>query len=276
MTEMTMARLDEWMIILYAVSLVFYFTDYVKRNTYLHYCAVFLFAVVFIMQTTTIVSSIVQNSRLPIYTLLDGVYIVAWLLLLVSLLFYTFHSYNLILFVMNVIAFIFMTIHTFGVAQRASSRVSEMLISELLLVHIVFAFIAYVAFAFAFAFAILYLLVYRLLKKKIWTKQFDRYPSLHQTTLGMKRSIYAGIPLLFISLLFGLQWAQVALDEWSMIDPKIWMSFLVVGVYSGLVYLKKIDRLRANDFAWSVIIAFLFVLVNFFVASQWSSFHYWM
>lgn len=276
MTEMTMARLDEWMIILYAMSLVFYFMDYAKRNTVIHRIALFLFTVVFIMQTTTIVYVVWETGQWPIYSLLDGVYVVAWLLLLVSLLIYLFHTQNISFFVMNIVGFLFMTLYVFAKIKQSSTSISDALISDLLTVHISFALLSYVAFALAFVFAALYLIVYHLLKKKVWTKQFNRYPSLHQTTLGMKWSMYAGLPLLIISILLGIQWANVVFERWTIIDTKVIGSFIVVLFYTVILYLKKRDILRANDFAWAVIIAYFVVLANLFFASQWSSFHYWL
>ena len=36
MTDITMTRLHEWMVVLYAVSLVFYFIDYLNKDKIAH------------------------------------------------------------------------------------------------------------------------------------------------------------------------------------------------------------------------------------------------
>lgn len=169
-----------------------------------------------------------------------------------------------------------MTIHTFTPTQIDKSPVGESLISELLFIHITFAILSYAAFAMSFVFAILYLLVYKVLKKKKWTKQFGRLPSLQQSLSGMKASIYTGIPVLFISLVLGIQWATVALDDWMITDMKIIGSFLVIILYSLVLFLQRRGRLTANDFAWANVFAFLFVIVNFFLGSRLSQFHFWI
>lgn len=169
-----------------------------------------------------------------------------------------------------------MTIHTFAPMQIAQSPIGDTLVSELLFIHITFAILSYTAFAMSFVFAVLYLLVYKILKKKKWTKQFGRLPSLHQTTTGMKASIYTGIPLLLVSLILGMQWAQVALDEWSFFDMKIVGSFILLGVYGFVLFMRRSGKLTGNDFAWANIFAFLFVIINFFLASKLSAFHFWI
>ena len=71
-----------------------------------------------------------------------------------------FTKSSYVVFFLNVIGFIFMTIHTFAPTQIEQSPVGEALISELLFIHITFAILSYAAFAMSFVFAILYLTRY--------------------------------------------------------------------------------------------------------------------
>ena len=187
-----------------------------------------------------------------------------------------FYKVAHVVFFLNVIGFCFMTIHAFAPTQIAQSPIGETLVSELLFIHITFAILSYAAFSMSFVFAILYLLVYNILKKKKWSKQFSRLPSLHQTTIGMKASIYTGIPLLLVSLVLGMQWAQVALDEWSFFDMKIIGSFILLAIYSIVLFSQRSGKLTGNDFAWSNVFAFIFIIINFFFASKLSAFHFWV
>ncbi|MBF4500844.1 cytochrome c biogenesis protein CcsA [Savagea sp. SN6] len=276
MTEMTLVRLEELMVVLYAVSLVFYFIDYLKRDRLAHRYAFVLLAIVYFLQTINLFWAVLATSRIPIYSLFDSVYLIAWILISISLILHASHKYSFFIFFINIIGFIFMTIHTFGPTRIAESTIRETLISELLIIHITFAILAYVAFAIGLIFAVLYLLLYSLLKQKKWSKQFDRYPSLHQTMMGMKITTYVGIPLLFVSLTLGVQWANIMLNDWSILDFKIISSFFLLMVYGVILYLHKIDKLRANDYAWANVFAFLLVIINFFLASRLSHFHYWL
>ena len=117
---------------------------------------------------------IVETKRFPILSLFEGIYFYAWLLLTVSILLHLFSKPSYVVFFLNVIGFIFMTIHTFAPTQIKQSPIGDALISELLFIHITFAILSYVAFAMSFVFAILYLLLYKILKKTemvetIWT-----------------------------------------------------------------------------------------------------------
>ncbi|MFJ7936419.1 cytochrome c biogenesis protein CcsA [Sporosarcina sp. NPDC096371] len=276
MADMTMARLHEVMVILYAVSLVFYFIDYLNKDAIAHRSAFWVLSVVYVLQTIFLVSFMIEAKRFPILSLFEGIYFYAWLLITLSIILHLFYKIDHVVFFLNVIGFCFMTIHTFAPMQIAQSPIGESLVSELLFIHITFAILSYAAFSMSFVFAILYLLVYKILKKKKWSKQFNRLPSLYQTSTGMIASIYTGIPLLLVSLILGVQWAQVALDVWSFFDMKIIGSFFLLAIYGLVLFLQRSGKLTGNDFAWANIFAFLFVIINFFLASKLSAFHFWI
>jgi HemX protein len=275
MADITMARLHEAMVILYAVSLVFYFIDYLYKEKKASRIAMSLLGVVWLLQTIFLVLYIVETQRFPILTLFEGIYFYAWLLVTLSIVLRIFYRFDFAVFFINIIGFIFMTIHTFAPVQIERSPVGESLVSELLLIHITFAILSYVAFSLSFVFSALHLVLYRLLKKKKWTKQWSNLPSLGQTESGMTISILVGISLLFVSLVLGLQWAYISLDHFSLLDMKIVGSFVLLIVYSGVLYKHRKGTLNGATYAWAHLYAFLLLLVNFFLGSRLSEFHFW-
>ncbi|QTD41556.1 cytochrome c biogenesis protein CcsA [Sporosarcina sp. Te-1] len=276
MAEMTMARFHEFVVILYAVSLVFYFIDYLNKDTVAHRSAFWILSLVYVLQTGYLIFHMIETKRFPILSLFEGIYFFSWLLITLSIILHLIYKVGFAVFFLNVIGFIFMTIYTFAPFQIEQSPIGDSLISELLFIHVTFAILSYAAFAISLVFAILYLLVYKVLKKKKWTKQFARFPSLHQSTIGMKAAIFTGIPLLLISLILGMQWATVALEHWTFMDVKILGSFFLILLYSLVLFLQKSGKLTANDFAWANVFAFLFVIINFFLGSKLSQFHFWI
>lgn len=276
MTSIILSRLHEWMVILYAVSLVFYFIDYLNRDRLAHRSALSLLMLVFTMQTFTLIYVVVETKRFPVFSLFEGIYVYAWLLIAMSIVLYLFTKLGYAAFFLNIIGFIFMTIHTFAPMQIKQSTIGEALISELLFIHITFAILSYVAFAMSFVCAVLYLILYRSLKRKKWTKQFGRLPSLQQTATGMKTGILIGMPFLFVSLILGIQWAYIVLEEWSVFDPKIIGSFLLLVIYGFVLYGIQTGKLTGNNHIWANIFAFLFVIINFFLGSTLSEFHLWV
>ncbi|MDN3449154.1 cytochrome c biogenesis protein CcsA [Planococcus sp. APC 3906] len=275
MADITMARLHEAMVILYAVSLVFYFFDYLYKEKRASRIAMTLLGVVWLLQTVFLTLYIIETQRFPILTLFEGIYFYAWLLVTLSLVLRIFYRFDFAVFFINIIGFIFMTIHTFAPVQIERSPVGEALVSELLLIHITFAILSYVAFSLSFVFSALHMVLYRLLKKKKWTKQWSNLPSLGQTEKGMTISILTGISLLFVSLVLGLQWAYISLEQFSLLDVKIIGSFILLIVYSILLYRHRKGSLNGSSYAMAHIYAFLLLLVNFFLGSRLSEFHFW-
>ncbi|GKV68811.1 protein HemX [Sporosarcina sp. NCCP-2716] len=276
MADMTIARLQEAMLVLYAVSLIFYFIDFLNKDRRSQTAAFWMTVTVFVLQTGFLLRAAYMTGQLPVLSLYDGVYFFAWILIVLSLGIQLKYRTSYAGFFLNVIAFSFMTIHIFAPVQAAGAGVATALVSELLFIHITFAILSYAAFAMAFVFAILYLLVYNLLKKKKWTAQFSRLPSLQHALTGMKSAIYTGIPVLLVSLILGVQWAYMALDDWNVFDVKIVGSFLLLVVYSVLLVLNRRGRLQAADFAWANVIAFVLIIINFFLGSKLSQFHFWL
>ncbi|MBK3493460.1 cytochrome c biogenesis protein CcsA [Viridibacillus sp. YIM B01967] len=275
MADLTMARLHEAMVVLYAISLVFYFIDYLNKDAKAHRVAFWLLSIVWMLQSVFLVLYIVETHRFPILSLFEGIYFYAWLLITISILLHCVYRVDLPVFFINVIGFIFMTIHTFAPTQIAQSPVGEALSSELLFIHITFAILSYVAFSLSFVFSTLYLILYNVLKKKKWTKQWTRLPSLQQTESGMTASLLTGIPLLLISLILGLQWAYLILDNLSVFDVKIIGSFISLLVYCFIIYGNRKGKLHTTSYAWAHVYAFLFVIINFFLGSKLSNFHLW-
>jgi len=273
--DLTMARLHEGMVILYAISLVFYFIDYLDKDSKAHRIAFWLLSTVWILQTIFLILYIVETKRFPILTLFEGIYFYAWLLITLSIVLHLTYRVMVPVFFLNVIGFIFITIHTFAPVQIERSPVGEALISELLFIHVTFAILSYVAFSLSFVFSTLYQILYRLLKKKKWSKQYSNLPSLAQTEKGMTISIVTGIPFLLVSLILGLQWAYVSLVEFSLIDFKIFGSFILLFVYGYILYRRQNGSLHGTNYAWGHVYAFLLVLVNFLLGSRLSEFHFW-
>ncbi len=275
MADLTMTRLHEIMVILQSVSLVFYFIDYLNKDKRAQRLAVGLLSVVWILQTVFLIMYIIEMKRFPILSLFEGIYFYAWLIILLALVVQLIFKLELPGFFLSIIGFIFMTIHTFAPSQVVQSAVRDSLQSELLFIHITFAFLSYTAFALSFVFSILYLILYRVLKKKKWTKQFSRLPSLSQAKNGMTMSVVTGIPMLFVSLVLGLQWAYTSLNEFSIMDFKIVNSFILLVIYLVVLLLRKRANFKGTNYAWVHVYAFLFVLINFLLGSQLSQFHFW-
>lgn len=145
----------------------------------------------------------------------------------------------------------------------------------MLFIHISFAILSYAAFSLSFVFSVLYLILYRLLKKKKYTKLWSRLPSLSQTAQYMNYSVIVAIPIMVISLLLGLESAFMKVDTVSIFDAKIVGSFIVLIIYVAVLILKRRGKITGLSYAWAQVYAYFVVLINFFLGSKLSEFHLW-
>ena len=274
MTDLMMARLYEFMVILYAIGIVFYFIDYLYKYVKARRIAFWFVCIAWVMQTMFFVLFVIETQRFPILSLFEGIYFYAWVLTTLSIVLHCIARVDMPVFFVNVLSFIFVTIHLFAPADKVEPMV-DVVVSEMLMIHISFAILSYAAFSIAFVFALLYLILYRLLKQKKISPIWSRLPSLQQTTSWMNNSTLAGVPLLFISLILGVEWALMTVERLSILDIKIVGSFIISVVYLIILLLHRSGKLVGTTYAWVQIYAFLLTVINFFLGNRLSNFHIW-
>ena len=274
MTEMTMARLYEFMVILYAVGIVFYFIDYLYKYVKARRVAFWFVCIAWLMQTMFFILFIIETQRFPVLTLFEGIYFYAWLLTTLSIGLHCIARVDMPVFFVNILSFVFVTIHLFAPTEKVQPMV-DALVSEMMVIHVSFAIMSYAAFSLAFVFSILYLILYRILKQKKVSPIWSRLPSLQQTSSWMRNSALVGVPLLFISLILGLEWALMSLDKLSVFDIKIVGSFIIIVVYLIIILLHRSGKLIGTSYAWVQIYAYLLTIVNLFLGNKLSNFHLW-
>lgn len=265
--------LQEATAVLYGLSIVFYFIHFLYRSKKAEKIALIIVAVVWFLQSAFLTLYIFETNRFPILTLFEGIYFYAWILVTLSLILHFKYKQEVLVVSINILGFIMVTIHTFAPIQVERS---PELLSELLFIHITFAIVSYAAFSLAFVFAVLHQILYRLLKKKKWTLNLRQMPSLGQTEQGMTVAMAVGIPFLFLSILLGIEWAFVSLNSFSFGDIKIIGSFVILLFYSVLLYRHQRRLWQGSSYARAHIYAFLLVLLNFFLGSRLSEFHFWI
>lgn len=275
MPEMFTARIYEFIIILYAIGIVLYFIDYVYKNPKARRVAFWIVCVVWLTQSIYILLFMIQMQRFPILSLFEGIYFYAWLLITLSIGLHCIAKVDMPVFFVNVLGFVFMTIHLFAPKHKNAYPMVESQVSEMLFIHIGISIASYGAFTIAFVFSVLYIILYNILKKKKFSTIWTRLPNLAQTMAYMNYSTIVGVPLLIIALVLGVEWALITLDGLSVFDIKIIGSFIILGIYLCLFLLNKSGKLIGTTYAWFHIYAFLLVVINFFLGNRLSTFHFW-
>jgi HemX protein len=275
MLEMYMTRLHEFTVVLYAVSVLLYFIDFLHNDRRANRFAFWLLAIVWVLQTIFLFLYVKKTGRFPVLTIFEGLYFYAWVLITLSLVINKLLRVDFTVFFTNVLGFIVMAVHTFAPVQVESEVLAQKLVSELLLIHITMAILSYGAFSLSFVFSLLYLLQYDLLKRKKWGKRLIRLGDLSKLEHMSYVLTVIGVPMLLLALILGLQWAYIKVPDVSWFDSKIVGSFIVLISYSCYLYLRIRKQVYGKTLAYWNIASFFIVLINFLLFGSLSAFHFW-
>jgi HemX protein len=277
MMETLMTRLQELTVVLYALSVLLYFIDFLHNNRRANRVAFWLLSFVWISQTTILFFYMFKIGRFPVLTLFEGLYFYAWVLITFSLVLNRLLKVDFIVFFTNVIGFMIMVMHAFAPDQVVSGGFSvEQLVSELLFIHITVAILSYGAFSLSFVFSLLYLLQYNLLKQKKWGKRLVRISDLSKLEHMSYVLNVIGIPLIIIGIILGSRWAYLTLPDVFWFDAKVIGSVFVIIVYCVYLYLRISKGVTGKSLAMWNMAAFLILLINFFLIGNFSTFHMWL
>ncbi|MBN6887890.1 HemX protein [Cytobacillus horneckiae] len=275
MFEIYMTRLHELTVVLYALSVLLYFIDFLTSNRKANRVAFWLLAFVWGLQTVFLVLYMMKTGRFPVLTIFEGLYFYAWVLITFSLVINRLMKVDFIVFFANVLGFFIMALHTFAPMQIESEVLASRLMSELLFFHITVAILSYGAFSLSFVFSLLYLIQYDLLKRKKWGSRLLRIADLSKLEHMSYVLNIIGVPMLVISLILGIQWAYIKLPAMIWLDSKVLGSILVLTLYSIYLYLKVGRGMSGKSLALWNVASFLVVMINFFLFGKLSSFHFW-
>jgi len=261
-------------IFLYAASVLFYFNDFLQSNRKANRLAFGLLACVWGMQTTIFVSQVAVKDYFPVLTLFETLFFYSWVLVTLSLVINYFFRIDLLVFFTNVIGFAVLALSMFISDPSSPSRMS-VATSELIFIHITIAILSYAAFALSTIFSTMYLIQQNMLKQKRWTPLLRRLPSLERLFSFFFRMNMIGVPMLLLAVILGAIWAHIVIPTGFWMDAKVWMSSLVVLLYSMSLYKQIRDTWQGRKVAWLNIISFAILLLNFLFTDPFSNFHRW-
>jgi HemX protein len=271
--------IQSWMydvtIYLYALSVLFYFLDFMQSNRKMNQTAFWLLAVVWVLQSVFFVSQMIIKDYFPVLTLFETLFFYSWIMVSFSLAINYFFRMDLLVFFTNIVGFAVMAVTLFA-NPAATPSLSARLTSELLFIHISLAFISYGAFSVAFILSLMYVIQNKLLKEKRWNQFLRKLPSLGHLDLYAYRLTMIGVPLLLLAIILGVIWANLVMIDQIWFDPKVLMSFLVLASYIIYLYRRITHDLQGKKLALLNMMAFVTILLNYFISGSISSFHQWL
>lgn len=269
-----MKWLYELIIVIYCLSLIGYFIDFIQNNRKANHTAFWLLSMVWVLQTFFLLSQMLLKSNFPILSVYDGLYFYSWILVTFSLVINRLFRIDFFVFFTNVLGFFMMMLHIFTRAQYDATEKAIRLVNELLATHITLAIVSYGFFTFSCIFSIMYLLQYRLLKEKKWNKRLLRLGDLGKLDNLSYVAVVLGSPLLLIAIILGFIWGYTSSDVVYWFDSKTLGSILVLVVYLVYLFLRVVKGYQGRTMAYINTGAFLFLLVNFFLFGTLSNFHF--
>ena len=271
---MNSSWLYELILLIHSLSLIGYIVYFISSNWKIKRVGFWLFVTVWSMQTTSIIFEMIVTKSFPIMNLNDGIYFYAWILLTFTFMLNRFLQVHFIVLFANVFAYFMMTLSILlNAGQQSIGRSSE-LMHEILIAHITTSILSYGFFTLSFLLATLYLIQYYLLKKKKGLKAMWRFSNLDRLDLLSYYAVVTGVPLLLIGLILGVVWAYVSGETFYWYDLKTIGSIVLLVIYSFYLILRQDRKLTNKSKSIYSSATFLVLLVNFFLFSVLSNFHF--
>lgn len=262
---------------IYALSLLFSFSDMATKNRSAKRMGTGLLAFVWLLQSAFIAYRMYEHQYVPVLTMFEALFFYCWVLVTVSIMMNFFlKRLDLLVFLVNVAAFAILALNFFS--DPSVTPISEQWEArdELVFIHITLAIASYAAFMIAALLSGMYLFMHRQLKGKRWSSVMTRFPSLDRIEGYTYRAVLIGIPLLIASVALGI--AKIVLDGDTRLlaDAKVLSSIFSIAVYA--FYL--LQRVTANQTGYMLafwnLAAFTAVVINFLVFNMYSGFHHWI
>jgi len=258
---------------IYALSLLFYFSDFVDRNRRAKQVGTGLLIFVWVLQTIFLVLRILSHLDMTTFSLSEYLLVFSWLLVTASLVISRFFRIEFIVFFVNVVGFAVLTLNLFDLGSGASIARWE-IVRQLLYVHISLMICAYAVLTIGAIFSGMYLFLHSKLKSKRWTSSVRRLPSLDMIDRFMSHCTLIGTPLLTMSLAVAITSILTEGRYGLLLDLKVLASLLACALYIGNVMQRRWFDVPVWKTARWNLLSFAILLLNLLL-NKASSFHSW-
>ncbi|MEK3720916.1 cytochrome C assembly family protein [Paenibacillus sp. FSL H8-0034] len=271
----TKSWLYDAIIYIYALSLLFYFSDFVGPNRSAKRIGTGLLSFVWVLQTVYLIFGLVYHDPTEAFSMFETLFMLTWLLVTVSLVVNRFIRIEFFVFMVNVLGFSVLALNFFSNPKVSPSLASWNIKDEVLFIHISLSILSYTAFVAAAVFSGMYLLLHQQLKRKKWSKLMQRLPSLDKTDHYSYVSVIIGAPLLLLGLSIGFVWIALEGNAALFFDPKVINSWFVLLAYVFYLFQRVMLKTPGYKLALWNLAAFFIMALNVVFANFYSSFHQW-
>ncbi|MBB6633892.1 cytochrome c biogenesis protein CcsA [Cohnella thailandensis] len=268
--------LTDAVLYIYALSLLFFVSDVAYGNRSGRRIGTGLLVFAWILQTFFLLDLLIRHLDNPDVTFREYVFFVSWILLSVSFVIDLFFKAQILVLLVNVVAFAVFLVNLLGRTQRSgASLASGEVAHRLMIIHVALITLAFVVLTISALLAGMHLFLNERLKKKRFGTILTKMPSLETLDKFIFHSSIVGVPLLLLSLSTGT--AAFLLEErYSRIfDLRVLLSFAAVAMYILYLVRKGTNpNIGTKGARWNLY-GYLLLIVGFF-ASSLSDFHNWL
>jgi HemX protein len=133
---------------------------------------------------------------------------------------------------------------------------------------------AYAGFALSFVLSLVYLVQDRILRSRRAGAAFWRFPALEVLDRMSRSSVWVGLGALGSGVVMGFVWQRRLTGGYSVGDPKVIVTLLIVGVYAAYLRLSRTTKWRGARAAFLCAANFAVVLFSYtFVNLYLTRFH---
>ncbi|MCL6605972.1 MAG: cytochrome c biogenesis protein [Paenibacillus sp.] len=261
-------------LLLYALSLLFYFSDCLRRSPSGKRFGTGLLVVVGLLQMVGLGIRFVQEAGLPIFTPYDFLFWFSFSIVLISLVVAYRRRGEFTVLLLSGAGFSAFLLNRVWLTAADHTLQSWSAVHGWLAMHIILANLSFAALTLGTVFAILYLFLHDKLKAKQWSDRIRRLPSLETLDKYSYTSILVGTPLLMGSLIV----AGISIVIESRLpllqDLKVLSTLIGLGIYICYLILKRSNRRSGVVMARFAVTGYGFIILNFLLNS-WSELHRW-
>ncbi|ALA43532.1 ABC transporter permease [Paenibacillus peoriae] len=262
------------MIYVFALSLLFVFSDGIRRNANAKRTGTGLLVVVLVLQLAYMGIRTWNEGHLPIFVTYDFLFLFSVILVLISLILTRYQRSEFAVLLLNIISFAVLVLNNIWMKPLDNPLGNWHTVHGLLLIHIALANLGFVAMTVAAVFSGLYLFLHRKLKVKKWNDTIRRLPSLEMMDRYTHMALLIGTPLLGVSIVVAVI-SIIAEERWHLLlDTKVLMTAIALCVYIVFLVSKRLNQRSGLVMAKWALVGYTLLILNFLLNS-WSVFHQW-
>ncbi len=264
--------LTDAVLYLYALSLLFFFSDAASGNPRAKKTGTGLLVFVWILQGGFLLSFLIERFSVPLLTTKDYLFFVSWMLVSVSFILNRLIRAELLVLLVNVVGFAVFALNLIQRPKHTAALEPWEVARKLLIMHVSLITLSFALLTIAALLGAMYLFLHRKLKTKKWTHVMRKMPSLESIDSYAFRIGAIGVLLLLLSLSTGTAALILDHDPGKLLDGRVILSFLAGLVYIFYLLRKMSSKDDGMKLAIWNLLGYALLVIGFFIGSA-SSFH---